>query len=298
MRDDELTELRARVDCRAVLERAGWTLDERESTRGALKYRHGAGRIVIVTHEGRGWFDPVNGGRGDVLALAQHVWGGNLGHARRSLRPLAGIAPLAPSPGCEGQTVPRQASAIWERAALPRPGSQAWRYLSGERFLPTDTLHRAVDAGVLREGIYGTIWGAHRDAAMAVTGWEMRGPNYKGFCKGGRKCLFRIGEARPERVAVAESAIDALSLAAIEGWREGTLYVSTGGGWGPGTDGLLGAVLQSASLLVIATDRGQGGELMAGRLHETALFCGVAAARLLPDGKDWNDQLRRESQPA
>ena len=54
MRDDELTELRARVDCRTVLERAGWTLDEQESTRGAAKYRHGAGRIVIVTHEGRG----------------------------------------------------------------------------------------------------------------------------------------------------------------------------------------------------------------------------------------------------
>ncbi len=70
MRDDELTELRARVDCRVVLERAGWTLDKQESTRGASKYRHGAGRIVIVTHEGRGWFDPVNGGKGDVLALA------------------------------------------------------------------------------------------------------------------------------------------------------------------------------------------------------------------------------------
>jgi hypothetical protein len=78
MRDDELTELRARVDCRAVLERAGWTLDQQESTRGAAKYRHGAGRIVIVTHEGRGWFDPVNGSKGDVLALAQLVWGGTL----------------------------------------------------------------------------------------------------------------------------------------------------------------------------------------------------------------------------
>ena len=86
MRDDELTDLRARVDCRAVLERAGWTLDEQESTRGAAKYRHGAGRIVIVTHEGRGWFDPVNGGKGDMLALAQLVWGGTLGHARKSLR--------------------------------------------------------------------------------------------------------------------------------------------------------------------------------------------------------------------
>lgn len=125
MRDDELTELRARVDCRAVLERAGWTLDQQASTRGAAKYRHGAGRIVIVTHEGRGWFDPVNGGKGDVLALAQLVWGGTLGHARKSLRPLAGLAFPAATRQVAGEAEPRQVAVIWDRAALPRPGSQA-----------------------------------------------------------------------------------------------------------------------------------------------------------------------------
>ena len=73
---DELDELRARVDCRTVLEAGGWELDAKESTRGAIKYRNGAGRIVIVTHEGKGWFDPLNDRRGDALALAQYVWGG------------------------------------------------------------------------------------------------------------------------------------------------------------------------------------------------------------------------------
>jgi hypothetical protein len=115
MRDDELTELRARVDCRAVLERAGWTLDQQESTRGAAKYRHGAGRIVIVTHEGRGWFDPVNGSKGDVLALAQLVWGGTLGHARKRLRPLAGLASPVATKQRAAETEPRQGAAIWER---------------------------------------------------------------------------------------------------------------------------------------------------------------------------------------
>ena len=74
--DDEISALRAAVDCRTVLERAGWQFDKAESTRRAVKYRLGAGRIVIVTHEGRGWFDPLGNGRGDVLALAQYVWGG------------------------------------------------------------------------------------------------------------------------------------------------------------------------------------------------------------------------------
>ena len=298
MRDDELTELRARVDCRAVLERAGWTLDERESTRGAAKYRHGVGRIVIVTHEGRGWFDPVNGGKGDVLALAQLVWGGTLGHARKSLRPLAGLASAAPAKPAAGEAEPRQVAAIWDRAALPRPGSQAWRYLARERGLLADTIERGLAHSVLREGIYGTIWAAHQAAAGELTGWEMRGPNYKGFSKGGRKRLFRIGATAPDRVAVTESAIDALSLAMIEDWRGGTLYVSTGGGWGVEAGELLATMVGGTAQLVIATDRGTGGELMALRLASLAGEWGVVAERLCPDAHDWNDQVRGGAAPS
>ena len=298
MRDDELTELRARVDCRTVLERAGWTMDQQESTRGAAKYRHGAGRIVIVTHEGRGWFDPVNGSKGDVLALAQLVWGGTLGHARKSLRPLAGLASPVATKQRAAETEPRQGAAIWERAALPRPGSQVWRYLTEERSLSADTIRRALAQGVLREGIYGTVWAAHQAATAEVTGWEMRGPNYKGFAKGGRKRLFCVGAASPDRIAVTESAIDALSLAIIEGWRAGTLYVSTGGGWGGGeTNELLQTMLGGTARLVIATDRGTGGDLMASRLADLASGWGVFAERLYPDAHDWNDQVRRATTP-
>ena len=50
--DDELTELRQRVDCRAVLEHAGWLVDKPASSRQAVKYRRGTGEIIVVTHEG------------------------------------------------------------------------------------------------------------------------------------------------------------------------------------------------------------------------------------------------------
>ena len=253
---------------------------------------------MIVTHEGRGWFDPVNGGKGDVLALAQLVWGGTLGHARKSLRPLAGRASAAPTRQAAGEAEPRHVAATWDRAALPRPGSQAWRYLTRERGLAADTIERGLANGVLREGIYGTIWAAHQTAAGDVTGWEMRGPNYKGFSKGGRKRLFRVGPIVPDRVAVTESAIDALSLAVIEGWRGGTLYVSTGGGWGVEAGELLAVMLGGTARLVIATDRGSGGELMASRLESLAREWGVVTERLCPDAHDWNDQLRGGAAPS
>ncbi|MBU8541746.1 DUF3991 and TOPRIM domain-containing protein [Falsiroseomonas tokyonensis] len=289
--DNEIDALRARVDCRTVLERAGWQLDIAESTRRAVKYRLGAGRIVIVTHEGRGWFDPLGSGRGDVLALAQHVWGGTLGHARQRLRPLAGIAPsLQPA-----EAAPKRLKFdpdAWHKAPPPRVGSAGWRYLIGERGLPASTVSRVVAEGCLREGILGTGWGAHADAEGRIVGWEMRGPRYKGFVAGGTKAIFAAGAEKSRRLVVCEGMIDALSLASLEGWRECTRYVSTGGGWRDAAIGSLRTLLVPGSLLVAATDRGTGGERLAERLAQIAAGFEVAFERLLPANKDWNDDLR------
>ncbi len=71
--DAELALLRA-VSCSAVLERmAGWKLDARQSTRRALKYRRGEGEVLIVNHDGRGWWDPLSQAKGDVFSLVQHL---------------------------------------------------------------------------------------------------------------------------------------------------------------------------------------------------------------------------------
>ncbi len=293
---DELAELRQRVDCRTVLERAGWELDARESTRQAAKYRQGAGRIVIVTHEGRGWFAPLDDKRGDVIALAQHVWGGNLGHTRRALRPLAGIVPQPLPALLKVEAPPLDGEAVWRKARLLRAGSSAWRYLTEERGLSANIVERVAQAGALREGICGTVWAQHQAVPERVTGWEMRGPRYKGFSKGGAKTLFRVGyPSTVSRVAVTESAIDAMSLAGLEGWAGGTVYVSTGGGYGAATEEALCGVLLPDVELAAATDRGTGGELLATRLGELARACGARFSRLWPDAKDWNAQLTGRS---
>jgi hypothetical protein len=73
--DAELELFRQSVDCVAVLERmvGGWRLDVRESTRRALKYRRGEGEIIIVNHDGRGWWDATGSAKGDVFNLVQHL---------------------------------------------------------------------------------------------------------------------------------------------------------------------------------------------------------------------------------
>ena len=89
--DAELEQMRAGVSCAVLLERAGYELDKAESTRKCLKYRRGAGEVVIVNHAGRGWWDPMRPGtdrrgRGDVFTLAQHLDSGlNFGQVRKLL---------------------------------------------------------------------------------------------------------------------------------------------------------------------------------------------------------------------
>ena len=69
--EDELERLRRGVNCAALLEKmsAGWTLDRCESTKRALKYRR-RGEIVIINHDGKGWWDPLSDAKGDVFGLA------------------------------------------------------------------------------------------------------------------------------------------------------------------------------------------------------------------------------------
>jgi CHAT domain-containing protein len=48
-------------------------------------------------------------------------------------------------------------------------------------------------ANCLREGPYGSMWAAHLDESGSVTGWEERGPDWRGFSTGGTKTLFQLG---------------------------------------------------------------------------------------------------------
>jgi hypothetical protein len=73
--DPEIEELRDKVHCAVVLERTPppWKLDRKESTKLSLKYRRGKGEILIVSHAGRGWWDPTSDAKGDVFRLVQRL---------------------------------------------------------------------------------------------------------------------------------------------------------------------------------------------------------------------------------
>jgi hypothetical protein len=133
--DTEIELLKAGVSCAALLERLPpvWRLDRVQSTRRSLKYRRGDGEIVIVNHNGRGWWDPLSDRKGDIFTLVQHLDPGlSFGEARRLLRGFVGIAPTFP----EALRVRRTASGSvatfghWPPVICEREST----YLSGGNF--------------------------------------------------------------------------------------------------------------------------------------------------------------------
>jgi len=304
--DKDIDWLKANVSCAVLLERLppGWRLDRAESSRRSLKYRRGEGEIVIVNHDGRGWWDPLSDRKGDIFTLIQHIQPGlNFNDARRVLREFVGVAPTFPEVRrvrpARGPIL--SAPQRWQRCLPLADGSPVWLYLAAQRKLPERILIAARKADVVREGPQGSAWFAHRDAAGCLTGIEMRGPDYHNFSAGGAKTLFRLpgGSGPLPRIVVCEGSIDALSLAAIEQSRDDTLYAATAGGMGPETADTLLQLLQilaidPATILIAATDADIAGRRHAARLEGLAVEAGVRFGTILPpDGlNDWNDALR------
>jgi hypothetical protein len=302
----EIEQLKAGVSCAALLERLPpvWRLDRGESSRRSLKYRRGDGEILIVNHDGHGWWDPLSDRKGDIFTLVQHLDPGlSFGAARRLLRDFVGIAPTFPEVFRARRARAPSLSVVqrWDRRRSLSDGSPTWRYLAQQRGLPECILLAACMADAIREGPHGSAWFAHRNGAGLLTGIEMRGSDYRNFSAGGGKTLFRLagGPGGLTRVAVCESAIDALSLAAIERSRHDTLYAATTGGMGPGTIAALQQLLQNliadpAGLLIAATDADAPGRRHAARLGDLAAEAGVQFHAILPPNglNDWNDVLR------
>ena len=157
----------------------------------------------------------------------------------------------------------------------------------------------AVRQGRLREGPYGSMWAAHTTDTNVVSGWEERGPDWRGFATGGDKHLFRLGPATPARLCVTEAAIDAMSLAAFEDLPLDAAYVRTAGGWAPATQAAIRAYASGPRpMLVAATDNNRQGDVYADRIEAIANESRCGYERLRPRATDWNADLRASRQAA
>jgi hypothetical protein len=293
----ELGELRGRVSCVAVLEQAGFEVDARESTRRAVKYRRGDD-IIIVIHDGEGWFDPLSPAKGDVFKLVEYIHHASFPEALACVAGLIGFEPTTLSWTRRAKDREPATSVLerWQKRRLLWRGSATWHFLRDARKLPDSVLRAATQQGRLREGPYGSMWAAHVDDHGDVTGWEEHGLEWRGFSTGGAKILFRFGPIHASRLCVTEAAIDAMSLAALERGRTDSLYLSTGGGWSLATDVAIRALAaRPGVLLIAATDNDSQGERYADRLQAAASEADCGYERLRSNEVDWNAELKARS---
>ena len=118
----EVEELRAGVNCATVLEKATppWLLDRKESSKRCLKYRRGAGEIVIVTHGGAGWWDPNSDAKGDVFRLVQHLEPSSISaRSERCCGPWPGFDPISRRPIARATS-----AALQSRSLRDGPGAR------------------------------------------------------------------------------------------------------------------------------------------------------------------------------
>ncbi|MEI9431689.1 DUF3991 and TOPRIM domain-containing protein [Mesorhizobium sp. Cs1299R1N3] len=139
-------------------------------------------------------------------------------------------------------------------------------------------MRSAIRQDLLRESPRGSVWAAHRDGEGRFTGWEERGPEWRGFATGGAKVLFQFSSCDAPRLCVTEAATDAMSLAALEGERCDSLYPTARSPERCGAD---------------RCDRhNPQGEVYADRLEALAGGAGCGFERLRPREEDWNAELK------
>lgn len=161
MEKRDVEELRDRVLCAAVLERAGFAIDLKESTRRAVKYRRGDD-IIIVIHDGKGWFDPLSDAKGDVFSLVAHLDGIGFAEVLQRVSELVGFVPSEPvwtrQPRDHAPDI--GVTERWRFRRAPWRGSMTGRYLRNERDLPESVIRAAMRQDRLREdraAVYGPL---------------------------------------------------------------------------------------------------------------------------------------------
>jgi hypothetical protein len=303
--DSELEAFKTAIDLRAYAAALGYSLDRRESWRGSSVLRQGSGDKIIVKkdHDQHYVYFSVRDEQdnGSIIDFAMRRKSLNLGQVRKELRPWIGkdAASLPAFPLLPVSTKDR-----FEVDSALRRMVDASRhlYLEDERRVPAALLEANRFAGRIKRDGFGNAVFPHFDLE-GLCGYEIKNRGFTGFARGGEKGLWLSHrEDGDNRLVLAESAIDALSHAALFP-APGTRYASIGGEMNPRQPDLLLAALRrlpAGSEVVAAMDADETGQKLCGAILEaverSAMETGRKALLFTPHSphgaKDWNDVLR------
>jgi hypothetical protein len=309
MLDQEFEAFKRNVDLHSVAESMGYSVDPKESwglrtARPHYVMRKGNIKITVNISPKDGhwtfnnWADDSHGG--SVIDFLQHETSDNFGQIRKRLRAWSGST--APPP------VWIRPPGLWkDREAVAREyagmhSTENHAYLTQERSISPALLASPRFAGRVRVDLRGNAIFPHFDGD-GLCGFEKKNRDFTGFASGGVKGLWESHDQPEDRcLVVAESAIDALSYAALFPALH-TRYRSTGGQVNEAQPALLRAAvldLRDGSEVTAAMDNDDAGRKLAAMVQRVVAEAGRPSLTFhvhfppAPDA-DWNDVLREIS---
>ncbi len=306
----ELEDFKTVINLSEFAASEGFEIDRAATSRNSVGMNHPDGSKIIIARGTDGhWIyfsvrDPAD--HGSIIDFVQRRHGGTLGHVRRELRPWigSGTTPLPSRPSRESfvaDLAPATGDAIAVRACYeamtPIDGYHA--YLAEKRRIPPALLADERFASRIRVDHRSNAIFPHFDRD-GLCGFEIKNDGFTGFAPGGTKGLWCSHIAEDdERLVIAETAIDALSYAALFGHGR-TRYVSIAGQMNPNQPALLTAAIQKMPLgsqVIAAMDNDAAGHELAEHIKRLYSSAGCPEIAFRVDcpptaGQDWNDALR------
>jgi len=311
-REDELEAFKTRINLSEYAAARGYEIDRKSTSRNSVCMRHPDGdKIILGMGADQHWIyfsvhDPAD--HGSIIDFVQARQRLNLGQIRRELRPWldgCGGPPTSalPRPAASQyaqrlEPVPRDLVGVRARWAAAQDVS-AHPYLCHERAIPTALLAAEPFRGRVRLDERGNALFPHWNED-GLCGFEIKNRGFTGFAPGGQKGLWGSRKRDSDRrLVIAETAIDALSHAALFGWADAR-FVSIAGQMNLQQPALLDQAMRKmpdGSVIVAAVDHDEGGDAIHTQIK--TVFDGlrrpqIALERHHPPtpGQDWNDALR------
>lgn len=317
-RQSELEEFKRQINLSEYAAAQGYDVDRRASSRNSVGMAHSDGdKIIIGMGHDEHWVyfsvrDP--GDNGSIIDFDQRRNGGTLGDVRKRLREWHGgvnasrSAPPTRPPA--SSYVERLEPVITDHTAARAAYEAAQAveghhpYLTTRRGIPAALLASERFAGRVRTDPRGNALFPHWNADKKICGFEIKNDGFTGFSPGGTKGLWCSSPSdQDRRLVIAETAIDALSYAALFG-HEDARFFSISGQMNPSQPGLLHRAIRAmppGSQIIAAVDHDDGGQMIAEYLEpiieHVRTLGGRADLTFTIDhpptaGDDWNDVLR------
>lgn len=305
--DDELEDFKTHINLTEYAASLGYEMDRRESSRNSVIMRHPDGdKIIVARGLDQHWIyfsvrDETD--NGSIIDFIQNRKGDSFGQIRQRLRPWIGYGRPVKRPPVHAyakevepssKDLARVIAAYSRMRAAPRHPYLESRGIPAA-LLTDPRFRRRVFVDERHNAVF-PHWNA-----SGICGYEIKNKDFTGFSSGGEKGLWISRAGKDDtRLVIAESAIDALSHAALFPDKKAR-YASTGGKMNPQQPDLIRSAilhLPPGAEVVAATDADEDGRKMADQIKAEACEANRNFIRHEPpaEGSDWNDQIRGNKQ--